>query len=1206
MADFSSLTITGKKQFLKSNDYSVPSNARTHNALDRIFQEPKNRSRKANMEIIKTSRDKKWVNKREFPLTGSNNVLQKRADMLERNRESARKVFKLKIDKYYEKMQGKTIGQIGSMKINMKNQRFLTPEDVVKAVTMPIVSGKKVVQVSGRVLGKNPAKKKEGIDWVRTTLLPVIVFTDTEGKKSYFTLSEKVKEALKTKGAFNVFMLNEQFSWGEGGGSDEEFVANLGRMYTETFEITWRDINGKVKVGGFFKWLCAIEDLPKNVIEEMGRLQIYHEDKKDNYDNNCFINCLIQNKLDTTFAKAYIKNTYVKKKDIPVIAEELGVVFYINTIKQSTNKVVVLKQAKSGPNLRVIKLNLIDNHYFPDIQMSITAYALKNWFALYTQKDANIIFNKAKDRDTKRFIDSYKFVKILLENRTTMLKPFDSIGCVHESQECINIRKPTTSYEDLPEEIDAIYYQAFVTNEQKEELRNSKKTLLKRKKVDPLSDSVRELRFNEKIQKMNNSINETNDEAIKLKIQKKIDGLNWAWNRPVGEINSSWKTSEEEDIIVFADFESTTNSEKHIPYLCCWERSDMPGQKLSADGPDCGKTFVNSLKANSTIYFHNLGYDVRFLMNYVYMHNIIRKSVNSVVTMSGKLNDFYTKTTYKMSFKCSYMMTTIPLRNFGKTLGLTVHKEIMPYNLYTTESVQKNYAYIKDALAMLDKSDHADFMDNLTKWNLIVPDGKNDCFYHLAYSKKYCEIDVEVTRLGYYKFRDFVLDITDNKIDIMDHYTLPSVAEAFLIESNCYDGCYKIAGPYREYIQESMVGGRTMTRRNEKNYTKIRLSDFDAVSLYPSAMYRLLGYLMGLPKKLKNLNYNFLKSCDGYFVDIDITHIGKDYDFPLLNYKNADGVRCFESKTGIYRVDKFTLEDLIKFQKIQFTILGGCYFDSGRNENIRDVIRKLYNRRKIEKANGNPIQEVIKLLMNSAYGKNGLKEHKHGTRIIGLNDIDKEISNNYNFVSSITELDGGKLAEVKFINPVNLHFNSVHIGCEILSMSKRIMNEVMCLAEDIKAPIYYQDTDSMHIETSCIEKLRLAYKEMYNRELIGDDMGQFHSDFTGRSDEEIVAVESYFLGKKSYIDKLEIVNNGLVSYSYHKRMKGIPGQVLENSAKDSYNGDIMSLYEALYCGKPITFDLLNQGSKVVFKGKIDGTIRTLKSGLDIFSRKLQF
>ena len=45
------------------------------------------------------------------------------------------------------------------------------------------------------------------------------------------------------------------------------------------------------------------------------------------------------------------------------------------------------------------------------------------------------------------------------------------------------------------------------------------------------------------------------------------------------------------------------------------------------------------------------------------------------------------------------------------------------------------------------------------------------------------------------------------------------------------------------------------------------------------------------------------------------------------------------------------------------------------------------------------------------------------------------------------------------------------IGIQILSMSKRIMNEVMCLAEDLNIPIYYQDTDSAHLPKKYLTKL---------------------------------------------------------------------------------------------------------------------------------------
>ena len=84
-------------------------------------------------------------------------------------------------------------------------------------------------------------------------------------------------------------------------------------------------------------------------------------------------------------------------------------------------------------------------------------------------------------------------------------------------------------------------------------------------------------------------------------------------------------------------------------------------------------------------------------------------------------------------------------------------------------------------------------------------------------------------------------------------------------------------------------------------------------------------------------------------------------------------------------------------------------------------------------------------------------------------------------------------------------------------MSKRIMNEVMCLAYDIGCKIYYQDTDSMHIVKEDLERLERTFEEKYHRPLKGTNLGQFHTDFasfTGREDVQH-AIESIFLMKKN-------------------------------------------------------------------------------------------
>ena len=43
------------------------------------------------------------------------------------------------------------------------------------------------------------------------------------------------------------------------------------------------------------------------------------------------------------------------------------------------------------------------------------------------------------------------------------------------------------------------------------------------------------------------------------------------------------------------------------------------------------------------------------------------------------------------------------------------------------------------------------------------------------------------------------------------------------------------------------------------------------------------------------------------------------------------------------------------------------------------------------------------------------------------------------------------------------HFNYVHCGVEIVYMSKRIMNKVFSCTDDFNIKIYYQDTDSIHL-----------------------------------------------------------------------------------------------------------------------------------------------
>ena len=76
------------------------------------------------------------------------------------------------------------------------------------------------------------------------------------------------------------------------------------------------------------------------------------------------------------------------------------------------------------------------------------------------------------------------------------------------------------------------------------------------------------------------------------------------------------------------------------------------------------------------------------------------------------------------------------------------------------------------------------------------------------------------------------------------------------------------------------------------------------------------------------------------------------------------------------------------------------------------------------------------------------------------------------------------------------HHRYVHAGVEILSMSKRIMNKVFEVSNDCGVEIYYQDTDSTHLNYEDVDEIVNRYKEKHNQDLFGQGLGNFHVDFS--------------------------------------------------------------------------------------------------------------
>ena len=961
---------------------------------------------------------------------------------------------------------------------------------------------------------------------------------------TYFIVrSDKLNKMIEN---INDFWINET----QEDGSDVQLIQKV-RDLNEITLSRPKSFGKDHNEGAFFPYYNKTEI-------DLTDFQIFKNRQEADYDENCFVYAIRQSGVLTEEELSSLKSMciglYIPTNKITQICEKFNLYIRIKHTNHQTTKNYGNKTNKE------IILGLIDKHYFIVTTIPYTLYSIKNYQLINELEDYNKIYKerivndkKYYKKDEKRYTDSWEAIKYMFETKEEYLTPIPYQDIT-----------ATQYYNEASEILDLNYAEMNVKEN--------------------------------KITKM--------------------------------------KDKSENSKIIFFDFETITNEEIHKPYMVSSSETE------TFYGENCGLKLLRKLteefyddevKTKLILIAHNCGYDFRFIQQYLNMTSLCERGHN---LLEGKGLFYYSKgKSIEVILKDSYSIITMPLRNFGKAFNLEQEKEILPYNLYTKHNIDIKYIDIKTCKIYCDlqvrcnnieripsKKDYDDyfnkFLENCSKWKCL----KEGFIDIIEYSKIYCEKDVEVLKLGYEKFGKLLKESCN--LNVIDFMSSAQLAHQYMTEQGVFEDVYQVSSIPRDYIMKCMVGGRTMCKNNKKQYVKDRLQDFDAVSLYPSAMERLGGYLKGKPKVLNagccprttntegaetGFCYEFLKKCDGYFVQIKIKKVNKNYNFPLMSYVNDEGVRIFtnEPPNNLY-VCKFDLEDLIKFHKIEFEIIDGYYFDEGRNNKLRDVIKHVFNERLKMKKQKNALEQIYKLIMNSAYGKTLQKSHSEQIHFKNENDIDKFIDKNYNYIKTYEELyskGSFKKYIVKMEKGIEEHFNNCHCGVEVLAMSKRIMNEVMCLAEDNELDIYYQDTDSMHIKECDIKILSKKYEEKYDRELIGKGMGQFHSDFD--SDiikENIHATESIFLGKKCYIDKLEGEDEyGNHVVDYHIRMKGVSNNAIKHKSKIEER-DFMDIYKSLHKGNEERFDLCCGGEKVNFEYNSNYTITTKKE----FPRTLSF
>jgi hypothetical protein len=452
-------------------------------------------------------------------------------------------------------------------------------------------------------------------------------------------------------------------------------------------------------------------------------------------------------------------------------------------------------------------------------------------------------------------------------------------------------------------------------------------------------------------------------------------------------------------------------------------------------------------------------------------------------------------------------------------------------------------------------------------------DEKNQTFNPWKYYEYYLMYDVVVLAASLTVYQRDFLSLTE--IDPLQCLSVSSLISKVCHKNGCFEGVLPVKNILRKFLQQSVYGGRVCVNPlYEGKAVEGKFQYLDAVSLYPSAMVKL-SQEMGLPtgrakllepgqdpfqyqhftvqiritaaRQSQNTGIQFIckrpvKSAEE--CDVDEEPEGLQYVGEFDVERGDDPIICV--------VDRITLEDYIEFHQIEYSILQGVYWDGPTNNLWGDVIQKWFELRLRHKhASNKGMDGLLKLGMNSSYGRTIL-------RSVDEKNVYKDLVNSQTYLAdnflTIKNFQNVGEESVEFtMEETDQTAALVQAGCLVLSMSKRIMNRVLNCLSDLNSPVYYTDTDSMCINDSIIPQLEVLYNERYpGSPLIGESLGQFHSDFSvkGCKSEDIFSKKAYFVGKKMYLHVLEARDskNNVVEWN-KMSFKGVTQASLQHLAK---------------------------------------------------------
>ena len=569
------------------------------------------------------------------------------------------------------------------------------------------------------------------------------------------------------------------------------------------------------------------------------------------------------------------------------------------------------------------------------------------------------------------------------------------------------------------------------------------------------------------------------------------------------------------------DIETINDNGNLIPYLICGYNGvkyitsyahaepALVQQELFSSFMDQLLSSSFSISKNLIVYAHNLtGFDGIFLMKHLLSFGKVEP-----LLFNGKLKciKLITHCGRIVIFKDSYQLLPLSLRKLCVAFNVTISKGHFPFNL-------TNVFYT----GVFPKLEHWTGLTSNEYLNL-KNEFKSKFWSFQEESIKYCQLDCQSLHEVLTKFNELIFN--EFKVNINKSLTLPSLAmRIYKTHFMPANSIYQLGGEVEQAIRESYSGGAVdvyipHNRKSVLSKQLTKLFYYDVNSLYPSVMLNN-PMPIGLPTAFEG-NIRLVEP-DAYgFFYCNITSPAL-LKHPLLQRKIKGRGTVAGLGTWTGWISSLEMDNAVKFG-YTFEIIKGYQFETG--DLFSGYVNKMYSlRSQFEK--GHPMNLIAKLLMNSLYGKFGMKMERTVVDIFNLNvDADKLALRKLLDTVAESIQDHVELGDNKYLfvrsalsnvfNDDNYHGSDVNIAiASAITAAARVQMSVFKNNHNFN--LYYSDTDSIVIDNSLPESM------------VGKELGQLKL--------EHLISKAVFLAPKVY-GLIDVEGNEII------KIKGVTDEV---------------------------------------------------------------